>query len=224
MRPFAPDIPGPYNHGVEIYTDGLYVHGILSGPFKRVTDLINRRDEDYLLVYEASVTPVGQAASPRKLATPVLVGRSHVHIIASSPGAGLQGQGEAAPREFYVPKMPVPCYALTDTFAVYGTAHLLQGSTLDSFLRVGDTFVPITGATIYLNTMPGTPWQRQLVVLNKAKVQVMYVLDAEHQPGTHAAGAGHAGGQSAVQGQGQDQGQGQTGARETAAEREAVGE
>ena len=204
MRPFAPDIPGPYNHGVEIYTDGLYVHGTLSGPFKRVTDLINRRDEDYLLVYEASITPVGQSASPRKLATPVLVGRSHVHIVASSPGGGAQPAGETAPREFYVPKQPVPCYALTDTFAVYGTAHLLQGSTLDSFLRVGDAFVPITGATIYLNSMPGTPWQRELVVLNKAKVQVMYVLDAQHQPGTH--GSGQAAGQ------------------ERAAEREAMGE
>jgi hypothetical protein len=196
MRPFVPSIPGPYNHGVEIYTDGLYVHGTLSGPFKRVTDLVNRRDEDYLLVYEASITPVGQAANPRKLATPVLVGREHVHIIAGSPGGGLQPQAELAQREFYVPKTPVPCFALTDTFSVYGTAHLLQGSTLDTFLRVGDTFVPITGATIYLNSMPGTPWQRQLVVLNKAKVQVMYVLDAEHQPGAVAAGPGQGGGQS----------------------------
>jgi hypothetical protein len=168
---------------VEIYTDGLYVHGTLAGPFKRVTDLINRRDEEYLLVYEASITPVGQAASPRKLATPVLVGRGHVHIVASSPGTRVEAQAETVPREFHVPKTPVPCFALTDTFSVYGTAHLLQGSTLDSFLRVGDTFVPVTGATIYLNSMPGTPWQRELVVLNKAKVQVMYVLDAEHQPG-----------------------------------------
>ena len=185
MRPYAPGIPGPYNHGVEIYTDGLFVSGTLSGPFKRLTDLINRRDEEYMLVYEASITPVGQAANPRRLATPVLVGRSHVHIVAGSPGAGAQPQAEAVPREFHVPKTPVPCFALTDTFSVYGTAHLLQGSTLDSFLRVGDIFVPVTGTTIYLNSMPGTPWQRQLVVLNKAMVQVMYVLDAEHQPGTH---------------------------------------
>ena len=193
MQPFAPEIPGPYNHSVEIYTDGLYVLGTLSGPFKRVTDLINRRDEEYLLVYEAGITPVGQAASPRKLSTPVLVGRSHVHIIASNPSSGAQGQEGAVAREFYVPKAPVPCYALTDTFAVYGTAHLLQGATLDSFLRVGDTFVPITGATIYLNSMPGTPWQRELVVLNKAKVQVMYALDAEHQPGVHGVGQGQGG-------------------------------
>ena len=192
MRPFAPEIPGPFNHSVEIYTDGLYVHGTLSGPFKRVTDLINRRDEEYLLVYEASVTPVGQAASPRKLAAPILVGRSHVHIIATRPGADTQQLAEESPRETYVPKAPVPCYALTDTFAVYGTAHLLQGATLDSFLQVGDTFVPITGATIYLNAMPSTPWQRELVVLNKAMVQVMYVLDQEHQPGTHGGGQGQA--------------------------------
>lgn len=182
---------GPISHNVELYTARLFIQGSISGPFKRTSDLINRRDRDFFTVNGATVTPLGQAStSPQKMATPVYVGRDHIQFAATipqqtpqtaqqtqqaqQPQAPGQPQSLGPGREYYVHKQAVPCYALTDTFIIYGQCHLLAGATLETLLQGHDPFIPITKATVYLIVRPNTPWQRELVVVNKEKLEVFY--------------------------------------------------
>lgn len=172
---------GPISHSVELYTARLFIQGAISGPFKRTSDLINRRDRDFFAVNEATVTALGQATNaPQKIAAPVQVGRDHIHFVAtipqqpSQPQAPSQTQTLSPGREYYVHKQPIACYALTDTFIIHGQCHLLSGATLDTLLQSHDPFIPLTKATIYLIARPNASWQRDLVVVNKEKLEVIY--------------------------------------------------
>lgn len=175
---------GQITHNVELYTARFFVQGTISGPFRRTSDLVNLKDRGFFIVQDASITNLGQAGEPRKLATPLIVGRSHIHFVAiaqQEPPAqdrpasgGGQGAAPTTGREFFVPKTPVPCYGLTDTFIIHGTSHLLQGTTLESFIEMGDTFVPLTNVTVYLAARPTNPWRRDLVIVNKNKLEVFY--------------------------------------------------
>ncbi len=172
---------GPMSHNVELYTARLFIQGSISGSFKRTSDLINRRDKDFFTVLNAGVTPLGQtSATASRVSTPVMVGRDHVQFVATAPQQtqGKSGGTASSPgREYYVQKTPHPCYALTDTFIIYGHCHLLSGTTLENLLTIPDPFIPLTKATIYLIARPNASWQRELVVVNKAKLEVIYLVE-----------------------------------------------
>ena len=175
---------GQFTHNVELYTARFFVQGTISGPFKRTSDLVNFKNQSFFIVQDASITNLGQAGEPRKLSTPLIVGRSHIHLVAIAPQetpaqeqpASAHGPGTAPTtgREFFVSKTPVSCYGLTDTFIIHGTSHLLQGTTLEKFIEMGDTFVPLTNVTVYLAARPTNPWRRDLVIVNKNKLEVFY--------------------------------------------------
>jgi len=171
-------------HGIEIYSARFYIQGDISGPFKRMSDLMNRRDVNYLSVQGAVVAPLDQTSQPKRFETPISVGKSHIHF-ASSPEtpAALSKpdemqRGIPIGREFYVQKTPYPCYALTDTFVIHGRCYLNEGVTLQSLLDRPDMlFVPITEAAIYMVTRPNISWQRNLVIVNKEKIEVIYLTE-----------------------------------------------
>lgn len=175
----------PISHSVELYTARFLVQGAISGPFKRMSDLFNQRETAFLAVDEAMLTPMGQQAEARKLTTPIMMRKDHIHIVAPAPEPpASQGQDTGkeatAPstREFYVQKNSSPCYVLTDTFVIHGECHLRLGTDLKTLLEVGDAFLPITNSVISLLGRPNTPWRRDLVLVNKQKLEVMYLLDA----------------------------------------------
>ncbi len=184
MEEYSAVPSGPISHNVELYTARLFIQGSISGPFKRTSDLINRRDRDFFTVDSATITALGQAnTTPQKIPTPVQVGRDHIQFVATTPQptqqpqAPSQTQGLSPGREYYVHKRAVPCYALTDTFIIYGQCHLHTGATLESLLQVHAPFIPMTKATVYLIVRPNTPWQRELVVVNKEKLEVFYSVE-----------------------------------------------
>lgn len=174
---------GATSHNVELYTARLFIQGTIFGTFKRTSDLINRGDRDFFTVINAGLTPLGQTSvTTNRVATPVMVGRDHVHFVAIAPQVtpGQQGSAANTPgREQYVLKSPLPCYALTDTFIIYGHCHLLSGTSLENLLAIPDPFIPLTKATIYLIARPTAAWQRDLVVVNKTRLEVIYLVTSE---------------------------------------------
>ncbi len=165
-------------HNVEIYTARLFTQGNVSGPFKRISDLMNRRDAELMTVRDAAVTPLGQPGAASKVQTPILVGRSHIHFVSLTSSSPAVAGGKASTSgELVVEKVRVPCYALTDAFIIYGYCHLLKGATLEDLLNMSATFIPFTKATIYLASKPTAPWQREVVIANKEKLEAIYLAD-----------------------------------------------
>jgi hypothetical protein len=173
----------PISHSVELYTARLLVQGTIAGPFKRTSDLLNHRESNFVTVDKAALMPVGQQGDSRKLSTPIMMNKGNIHMVAAAPQARPPGEGAQAGakgsegREFYVQKDVYPCYALTDTFVIHGQCHVRQGTNLQTFLEVGDIFLPITNPTISLLARPNAPWRRDLVLINKEKLEVMYLVE-----------------------------------------------
>lgn len=170
----------PISHNVEMYTERFLVQGVISGPFKRTSDLLNHREHSFIAVEQASILPLGQQADPSQLSTPVMISKRHLHLVATAPYA-LEPQPQGATpaggsgREFFVQKTSYACYALTDTFVIFGQCHLRQGTDLQVLLELGDPFLPITNTTVSLLARQNAIWKRDLVLVNKENIEVMYL-------------------------------------------------
>jgi hypothetical protein len=171
----------PISHNVELYSARFLVQGAISGPFKRTSDLLNHRERRYVTVDGATITPVGQQSEGRKLSTSLMMSKGHIHVAATAPqepSPQSQPQAPGPPnREFYVQKTIFPCYALTDTYIIFGQCHLRQGTNLETLLELSDTFVPITNPTVSLLGRPSASWKRELVLVNKEALEVMYLVE-----------------------------------------------
>ncbi len=182
MNSFATLATEPLTHGVELYTDRLLIQGSITVPFKRISDMMNLGDYNFITVEDAALGQVGQAAQPRKLGTSLLGARSEVHFaVATStptPSTPLSAQLLTDPdleRDRLIQKTPTPCYAITSAFVIHGTCHLVLGITLEKLLELGDTFIPFTDVTIYPAVTPQSSLRHDLVVVNREKLEAIYL-------------------------------------------------
>lgn len=172
---------GQISHRLELYTDTMVIQGSVHGPFKRVTDLLNRGDQDFLAVHKATITPLGQPPSQKVLDSPVMLARPAIHLAvdldATDAGFAAPPASAAPPmgRESYIRKRPFPCYAITSTYVVYGHCHLLQDAHLENMLRGADMFLPLTQATMYLVARPSVTWQRPVAIVSRSALTAMYI-------------------------------------------------
>src|SRR6266550_351514 len=128
MDNFAPLTTSSLNiHALEIYTSNLAIRGNTTGPYRRSSDLLNRKDRDYIILQNASITPLNRQPGPTSLSTPLLVARQHIHLVSLSaqpePEHTTSGLGQY--REPAVRKTPVPCCMMTDVYVIMGQCHLL---------------------------------------------------------------------------------------------------
>lgn len=179
---FVPD--APIKHSVEVYTSRFLVHGTISGPYRRTSDLLNRKDDSFIAVENVAISPVGQGVEPQRLATPLMLGRHSIHFAALPLPQLDQTEGEQEgvsqsqlPKEYSVTKRTHPCYVLTDTYIIHGRCHILEGADLRNLLEGGQIFIPITEPVIHLAArISVTPWKRDLVIVNREKIEVMYLV------------------------------------------------
>ena len=95
----------------------------------------------------------------RRLIGPETVGAKNVEVLL-----GVIEKGAGAARHAH-PGVEQVCY-------------LLEGSSLENLIEVADFFLPLTNATFYLGNSSAASMQRELVIVNKEKVQAMYLLPA----------------------------------------------
>src|SRR4051812_31884085 len=72
-------------HSLEFFTANLIIQGNSTGPFRRASDLVNRKDRDDIVVDGARITPMGRQANPTPLSTPLILSRPHVHMVSLPP-------------------------------------------------------------------------------------------------------------------------------------------
>lgn len=175
----------PISHNVELYTARFLVQGSVSGPFARTSDLLNHRESRFVKVDQAILTPIGQQTELRKMITPLMVNKSHLHLVAISPqppdtqnlDSQILATGNLS-RQLHVQKESHHCYALTDTFIIQGECHLRRDTDLQAFLERGDDFFPITNPTITLLDRSNATWRRELVLVNREQLEGMYLVEA----------------------------------------------
>jgi hypothetical protein len=169
------------SHKLELYTEHLLIAGSVTSAFKRISDLLNKGDSEFLKVDEALITPLGKPPAQKPVEGAVMVSLDHLHFVVEAlqkkPASGATGgpADDLEVRSAYVRKDHYPCFALTGTYAIHGYCYLHPGTTLDSLLHGHDIFMPITKATIYLVSDAKSTWSRDLVVINRKMISAMYL-------------------------------------------------
>jgi hypothetical protein len=169
------------SHKLELYTQHLLLLGSVTSAFKRISDLLNKGDSEFLKVDDALITPLGKPPTQKPVQGAVMVSLDHLHFVVEAlqkkPVSGPLGvpPDDLEVRSVYVRKDHYPCFALTGTYAIHGYCYLHPGTNLDSLLRGHDIFIPITNATIYLVSDSKSIWSRDLVVINRKMISAIYL-------------------------------------------------
>src|SRR5947199_4291850 len=125
-------------HRLELYTANRLINGSISAPFKRTSDMLNRKDRNFFTAEDVIVTPLSQPATTNRLDAPVTVGRSHIHLVAPAPGSNARAQmpGNTTPRlgEYHVKKMPFACPVLSGVCSIHGYCYMVRGGALETWL------------------------------------------------------------------------------------------
>jgi hypothetical protein len=149
-----------------LYTDSYVVRGTVRTRQKRVTDILNRSDEDFLVVEGVVVDPLGSHGEVIRadfaqvnLAT-VLFAVSDVPV-------------ETTP-ELRTPKSQQSALVTVPPFTVTGDIHLLPDRDLRFALEeLTGRFIPVTDAT-YWSDVVGEPRTTAMVVaVNHARAQIL---------------------------------------------------
>lgn len=149
-----------------LYTDSYVVRGSIRTRQKRITDILNLADEDFLVVEQAVVDPLGAHGEVIRaeyaqvnLAT-VLFAVSDVPV-------------EPTP-ELRTPKTPEQALVTVPPFVVIGHVHLMPERELGVALgELTGRFIPITDATYWSDVVgePRTP--AMVVAVNHARAQIL---------------------------------------------------
>ncbi|HUS13769.1 MAG TPA: hypothetical protein VM536_02020 [Chloroflexia bacterium] len=163
-------------HPLEIHTDQILIQGTVTLPFRRVTEIMNSADRDFLSIDRAMIAPlVDLSQVSRPNAPTTVVRRMQVRYVATytdltrARPAGVEFVG--------VQKVPTACYGFLGPFVFHAYLHMRPGTSLLEVLETGaEDFIPFTRATVYLVARPdAAPRQHEVIIINRRFLDAAYL-------------------------------------------------
>jgi hypothetical protein len=163
-----------------LYTDALITHGKLRTRQHRITDILNRADQPFLILEEVTVEEYGGRGQPIRADVAQVNLDTVLFAVADTPV-------EASP-ELRTPKQPAQAIISIPPFRVTGTIHVLAG---DATLREALTdleahFIPVTDATYWSDSVGEGRKSALIVAVNRHRTQIL----AQHREVDPWAGIG----------------------------------
>ena len=155
-----------------VVTDRLIIQGTALTRVKRLTDLINDPNLDYLVLQDATFTEVG---SHRVVVSGGMgqIRLSDVLLVHSTASTNSNSN-------MRMPKQPIKATLMIPPFTVEGTIYLPYESqirvALDGYT---EKFVPVTQARYWAASVDEAPVSVDLLVVNHARAHVSVAADVE---------------------------------------------
>ena len=149
-----------------LYTDSYVVRGTLRTRQKRITDILNLADEEFLVVEQAVVDPLGAHGE--------VIRAEYAQVNLATVLFAVSDEPVEAMPELRTPKTAEQALVTVPPFTVIGRIHLLPERELRIALEeLTGRFIPITDAT-YWSDVVGEPRTSALVVaVNHARAQIL---------------------------------------------------
>ena len=162
---------------VTLYTDAFVIRGRVQSTQRRLSDVLNFSDSDFLVVSEATFEALGDRSNVHRAPFAQVNLAAVLFAVADAPA-------EPAP-ELRQRKMPAPALISIPPYRVTGRIHLPPHDDLRSALvELGGRFVPVTDATFVAEQL-GEPAQgAPMVAVNHSRAQILspYGEDAAVAP------------------------------------------
>jgi hypothetical protein len=159
---------------IEVFTDTHVITGRVRTAQGRLSDTLNYELPHVLVLTETTSKPLEKAEEPG-------VAGGFVHIntmsiafaVPHGPEPALEERRQFSSFE-YVEKERHKAVVRVPPFSFEGYLHLPRGNDVErSLWQLTPSFVPLTDAKVTLKDQGEVTWQRDVVILNRRKAQIM---------------------------------------------------
>lgn len=149
-----------------LYTDAFVIQGAIETRQRRLTDILNQAEDPFLVLSEVTFDEFGTTGQTFKAEF------AQVNL-ASVLFAVAQDIVEPIP-ELRTPKSPEQALISVPPFKVTGRIHVLPERSLrESLSELTGTFIPVTNATYWSDTLNEARATATIVAVNHDRAQIM---------------------------------------------------
>jgi hypothetical protein len=152
--------------GLTVYTDAYVVRGEIVTRQRRLTDVLNQGDHEFLVLTDVLLDEFGTHSVAVKAEFAQINLNSVLFAISESPV-------EAVP-ELRTPKIPEQALISIPPFKITGRIHLLPERDLrDALEELTGRFLPVTEATFWSETAGEARTTAHLIAFNHSRAQIL---------------------------------------------------
>ena len=150
-----------------LYTDAFVVRGTIRTRQRRITDILNQREELFLVLEDVTIDEFGSAGTASRADYAQINLESVLFAVADDPVEPLP--------ELRTPKIPEQALISVPPFKIVGTIHLQPSETgLRAALQdLEGRFLPCTQAMYWSDSLGEARSQSLLVAFNHARAQIL---------------------------------------------------
>lgn len=149
-----------------LYTDSYIVHGTAETRERRISDILNHAQHEFLVLHSVTFDEYGS----RELAVHSDFAQVNLSTVLFAVANDVVG---AAP-ELRMPKVPEQAMITIPPFRIIGRIHLMPERNLaDALGELTGRFVPVTEATYWSDTVAEARQSATMVAVNHARAQIL---------------------------------------------------
>ncbi len=151
---------------IRLVTDAFMVRGTIQTRHRRITDILNSAEHDFLVLTEATFVEFGLSGRAMQA--------DFAQVNLNAVLFGVADEPVEPTPELRVPKVSERAYISVPPFTVTGQIHLLPGAGLREALEdlVG-RFIPVTAATYWSDRVGEAPTPAVVVAVNHDRAQIL---------------------------------------------------
>lgn len=152
--------------GLTLYTDSHVIHGTIATRQRRLTDILNQPDHEFLVIQDAILDEFGSRDQP--------IHAEHAQINLGAVLFGVSDSPVQPMPELRTPKVAEMALISIPPFRVTGRIHLLAGRSLaDALDELIGRFLPVTDATFWSDRVGEPRTNAAVVAVNHARAQIL---------------------------------------------------
>lgn len=169
-----------------VYTDAYIVRGALLTRQRRLSDVMNHAENEFLVLSDATFEPFGGRGGRHAAPFAQVNLAAVLFAVASETVAPLP--------ELRTPKVPETTLISIPPFSVTGRIHLLPERDVREALReLHGRFIPVTDATFWSDVSGEAAQHAPMVAVNHARAQILSpYIEAEPTDSSAGSAAGSA--------------------------------
>lgn len=152
--------------GLTLYTDAYVVRGTVRTMQRRISDVLNDREHEFLVVSDATFEEFG--------ANPQAISAEYAQVNLSAVLFAVAREAVDPLPELRTPKIPEQALISVPPFKVVGRIHLLPERDLREALgELTGRFLPVTDATYWSDVVGEARQTATMVAVNHARAQIL---------------------------------------------------
>jgi hypothetical protein len=149
-----------------LFTDAYVIRGHVSSRQRRVTDVLNSADQEFLVLTDVVLDEFGTRTSAIQADFAQVNLASVLFAIADAPV-------DAIP-EMRTPKVQEEALISIPPFKIIGRIHLMPEKTLrEALLELKGRFVPVTDGTYWSDSVGEARTSASLIAFNRSRAQIL---------------------------------------------------